>query len=62
MSGEGQGKAAVVCFRRVTGLSGQTERPCSLQVTGGGPKEAFAGLSFPEITKMDFNETWYSSS
>lgn len=62
MSGAGQGKAAVGCFRRVTGLSGQTERPCSLQVTGGGPKETLAGLFVPKTTKTDINKIWYLSS
>jgi hypothetical protein len=47
-----QGKADVGCVRRLAALSGQTERPCSLHIAGGGPKETPAGLSFP---KTDFN-------
>jgi hypothetical protein len=62
VSGAGQREAAVGCFRRITALSGQTERPCSLQITGGGPKESLAGPFVPKITKTDFSETWYLSS
>jgi hypothetical protein len=55
VSGASEGTAAVGCLRRVTALSGQTERPRCLHFAGGGPEETLAGLRNSTTAKTDLS-------